>query len=75
MGKQQRSILYNRLIESLQRVEVLIGLLKEDITNSYKETDSNFPNKLEKLKGQLEKVQSLENQFNELEIELYNFEP
>lgn len=75
MGYQQRTILYNRLLESTQRVDTLIGLLKEDISESFKETDSNFHNKLEKLKSQLDKIQLIENHFTELTIELYNFEP
>lgn len=74
MGYQQRSILYNRLIESTQRVETLIGALKEDVQESLRNMDDNFPNKIQKLEGQLNKVQLIENQFTELVIELYNFE-
>jgi hypothetical protein len=75
VGFENRSILYNRLIERVQSVEQLVQLLKADLMESYKNTDSNFPNKLEKLKGQLEKVQDIENQVTELAIVLYNFEP
>jgi hypothetical protein len=75
VGAKERIIYYNRLIESLQRVEGLVSMLKEDVMDSYSNTDPNFPNKLEKLKGQLESVQLIENQLTELGIEIYNFKP
>ena len=75
MGYHERSILYNRLIESTQRVDTLIGLLKDDLMNSVKNTDSNFPNKIEKLKDKIKQIQLIEDQMNEMLIELYNFEP
>jgi len=75
VGAKERLIYYNRLIESLQRVELLINMLKEDVNDSYNNTDYNFPNKLEKLKNQLETIQLIENQLVELSIEVYNFEP
>lgn len=75
MGFRNRTILYNRLIESITRVEDLIGLLRSDLDDSLKNTDSNFPNKIEQLEDKIKKIQLMENQFTELTIELYNFEP
>ena len=75
MGFRNRTILYNRLIESITRVEDLIGLMRSDLDDALKNTDSNFPNKIESLEDKIKKVQLIENQFTELTIELYNFEP
>lgn len=75
MGFHQRTILYNKLIESVQRVEVLIGSLKDDLRDALKNTDSNFPNKIESLEDKIKEIQLVEDQFTELTIELYNFEP
>ncbi len=75
MGFRNRTILYNRLIESTTRVEDLIGLIRSDLEDALKNTDSNFPNKIESLEDKIKKIQLMENQFTELTIELYNFEP
>ena len=75
MGFRNRTILYNRLIESITRIEDLIGLMRSDLDDALKNTDSNFPNKIESLEDKIKKVQLIENQFTELTIELYNFEP
>ena len=75
MGFRNRTILYNRLIESTTRIEDLIGLMRSDLDDALKNTDSNFPNKIESLEDKIKKVQLIENQFTELTIELYNFEP
>ena len=75
MGYHNRVILYNRLLESIQRVETLIGLLKDDLHDSLKGTDSNFQNKIEQLKDKIKDVQTIENAMTELSIELYNFKP
>jgi len=75
VGFRNRTILYNRLIESTTRVEDLIGLIRSDLEDALKNTDSNFPNKIESLEDKIKKIQLMENQFTELTIELYNFEP
>ena len=75
MGFHQRTILYNRLIESIQRVETLIDCLKEDLNDALKNTNSNFPNKIENLEDKIKSIQLVENQLTELTIELYNFKP
>lgn len=75
MGYHDRVILYNKLIESIQEVEITVGLLKDDLQSSLRGTDSNFPNKIERLEDKIKIVQLIEDQITELTIELYNFEP
>lgn len=75
MGYFDRVILYNKLIESIQGIEITVGSLKDDLQSSLRGTDSNFPNKIERLEDKIKTVQLIEDQITELTIELYNFEP
>ena len=75
MGYHDRVLLYNKLIDSIQGVEILIGLLKDDLQDALRGTDSNFSNKIERLEDQIKTIQLVEDSMTELTIELYNFEP
>ena len=75
MGFENRTILYNKLIEDFQKIEIGIGSIHDDLQDSLRNTDQNFPNKIEKLENQLKSIRVIEDQVNESLIELYNFRP